>query len=145
MSLSASFRLLDGTAASVDLAVAVSGTVTSSIRCIVSGATYDMTRSFQSQQTLCSGKWVKQSPANNQDILRVGKFESQGDPISDFTGLMTASAAANVVVTLETGNTATGTFWLARNSWSLAAGAQGIPGAAEFISDGAVAHSRVTS
>jgi hypothetical protein len=145
MSLGTNFRLLDGTAATVDVALAVSGTATASLRCIVSGATYESTRSFQSQQTLCSGKWVRQSPANNQDILRISKFESQGDPISDFSGLMTGSAAANVVLTLETGNTKSGTFWLARDSFSLAAGAQGIPGVAELVSDGPVATVRVTS
>lgn len=131
--------LLDGTDASVDLGVAISGTTQSSLRCIINALEYRSGRSFQTAKTLCSGKWESEKPGVNQDFIRVTKFASRGATISDLSPLLTATASASVTFTAFTGCTKTGAFWMDSDSLTVSAGNFAMPGECTFRSDGAIA------
>jgi hypothetical protein len=137
--------LLDGTSGQVDFGVAFSGTTTTSMKCVIASAEYRSTRGFQDQTTLCSGKWISESPTRNQDFLTITKFASQGSTISDTSVLMVATNAATITATFGTGLTKTGTFWLDTDSISVNAGSAAMPGQLSFRSSGAVATVWVTS
>lgn len=131
--------LLDGTDATVDLGVALSGgTSTTSLRCIINAMEYRSGRGFQTAKTLCSGKWESEKPGTNQDFIRVTKFASKGSTISDLSPLLTATASASITFTAFTGCTKSGTFWLDGDSLTVSAGNYAMPGEATFRSDGAI-------
>lgn len=132
--------LLDGTDAAVDLMVTFpSGSSGSSLRCITTDIDYNETRQFQRATTLCSGKWVQELPGELQAFLTVGKLDSKGSIISDLSPLMTATAAANVTLTLGSGCTKTGTFWMDNDRHRVNAGQFAMPGSTSLRSYGAVA------
>lgn len=138
-------QLLDGTDATVDLLVAISGTSGSSLRCVTTDIDHSATRQFQEALTLCSGNWVDELPGRRQEFLSVGRLASKGAVISDLGPLMGATAAANVTFSLATGCSRTGTFWMDSESNRVSAGNVAIPGRVTLRSRGAVANAWVTA
>lgn len=139
-----SLALLDGTDASVDLNLAISGTGYS-MRCLIGAMEYRSTRGFQSAKTLCSSKWESELPGSNQDFIQISKFGSKGTNQSDLSSLMTAVTPAAVTATFFTGCTKVGTFWLSDDSIGVVAGFVPMPGAMVLRSKDAVATVWVTT
>lgn len=137
--------LLDFTSGNVDLAVTISGTNVSSLKCVLGALSFLTRRDMADQKTLCSGPWQQRSPQNKGCYITALKWASKGAAYSDPLVMFGTTAPLVVTFTADTGNTITGLFHAVEEGLGGNAGAAAFGGPFGMESYGAISSTWVTS
>jgi hypothetical protein len=109
----------------------------SSYKCITNRFEVDDVRQFTEATTLCSSKWVEETPARRQLFGTLIGFASKGDAISNPHTLIDEDETIEIVLTYDTDCTKTFDGYVSRSRTSVIATANGEQ-VYDFRSSGAV-------